>query len=123
MGVGYDNVEIAAAGALGIAICNIPDYGTEEVADTALCLTLGLFRGGLAGVARLAQGESFRGPDEIAKAIPYVKRVRGSTLGLVGLGRIGCAVALRAKSCGFDVAYFDPYREVRCFGRCHARRR
>jgi len=43
--------------------------------------------------------------------VPYVRRVRGSALGLVGLGRIGSAVALRAKACGFDVAFFDPERE------------
>ena len=111
MGVGYDNVEIKAAGALGIPVCNIPDYGTEEVADTALALTLGLYRGTLAGASLLAHGASFRGADAIAGAIPYIRRVRGSTLGLVGLGRIGSAMALRAKACGFDVAFFDPYRE------------
>ena len=93
-------------------MCNIPDYGTEEVADSTLALILGLYRGVLAGVALLDQGNSFRGPDAIALAIPYIRRVRGSTLGLVGLGRIGSAVALRAKACGFDVAFFDPHREV-----------
>ena len=142
MGVGYDNVDTSAAGTsnlllttggclllaavaghhspltthhpgrLGIAVCNIPDYGTEEVADSTLALILGLYRGVLAGVALLDQGNSFRGPDAIALAIPYIRRVRGSTLGLVGLGRIGSAVALRAKACGFDVAFFDPHREV-----------
>ena len=43
--------------------------------------------------------------------MPYVRRVRGSVLGLVGLGRIGSAVALRAKACGFEVAFYDPGRE------------
>ena len=111
MGVGYDNVDIAAAGQLGISVCNIPDYGTEEVADSALSLVLGLFRGSLAGTHLLAAGQVVRGADAIAAAVPYVRRVRGSTLGIVGLGRIGAAVALRAKACGFDVIFYDPYRE------------
>ncbi|KOO52925.1 c-terminal binding protein [Chrysochromulina tobinii] len=111
MGVGYDNVDIAAAGRLGISVCNIPDYGTEEVADSAIALTLGLFRGALAGTRLLHEYAEVRGADAIAAAVPYVRRVRGSVLGLIGLGRIGTAVALRAKACGFDVVFFDPYRE------------
>jgi C-terminal binding protein len=109
MGVGFDNVDTAAAGALGIPVSNIPDYGTEEVADSAFCMILGLFRGTLSGVERLGRGESMRGADAIAAAVPYIRRVRGSTLGLVGLGRIGSAVALRAKACGFEVVFYDPY--------------
>ena len=111
MGVGYDNVDIAAAGKLGISVCNVPDYGTEEVADSAIALTLGLFRGALAGTRLLHEGSEVRGADAIAAAVPYVRRVRGSVLGLIGLGRIGSAVACRAKACGFDVVFFDPYRE------------
>ena len=102
-------MDIAAAGALGIPVANIPDYGTEEVADSALALILGLFRGTLAGVERTARGEEIRGADAIATAVPYIRRVRGAVLGLVGLGRIGSAVALRAKACGFDVRFFDPH--------------
>ena len=110
MGVGYDNVDISAAGRLGIRVCNIPDYGTEEVADSAICLTLGLFRGALAGARLLNEpGVTVRGADAIAAAVPYVKRVRDSVLGLVGLGRIGTAVARRATACGFTVIFFDPY--------------
>lgn len=111
MGVGYDNIAVAAAGRLGIPVCNVPDYGTEEVADSAIALTLGLFRGSLAGARLLHAGEAVRGADAIAAAVPYVKRVRGATLGLVGLGRIGAATAVRAKACGFNVLFFDPYRE------------
>ena len=64
----------------------------------------------LAGLA-LDTGEAIRGADAISATVPYVRRVRGSVLGLVGLGRIGSAVALRAKACGFDVAFYDPARE------------
>ena len=111
MGVGYDNVDTDAAAAAGMPVCNIPDYGTEEVADTAMALILGLYRGVLAGAEKLAAGEAIRGADAISAAVPYVRRVRGSVLGLVGLGRIGSAVALRAKACGFEVAFYDPGRE------------
>jgi C-terminal binding protein len=111
MGVGYDNVDTDAAAKAGLPVCNIPDYGTEEVADTAMALILGLYRGVLAGAEKLTSGEAVRGADAIAAAVPYVRRVRGSVLGLVGLGRIGSAVALRAKACGFDVVFFDPGRE------------
>ena len=107
-----DNVDIAAAGDLGIPVCNIPDYGTEEVADTALALILGLFRGTLATSARLAAGDAVQGADAIAAcAGASVRRVRGATLGLVGLGRIGTATAVRAKAFGFDVVFYDPYRD------------
>ena len=82
MGVGYDNVDIAAAGDLGIPVCNIPDYGTEEVADTALALILGLFRGTLATSARLAAGDAVQGADAIAAcAGASVRRVRGGRRG------------------------------------------
>ena len=66
------------------------------------------------GTFRLAQevalGSRIKGPDAIAHACGgSVTRVRGSTLGLVGLGRIGGAVAVRAKTFGFDVVFYDPY--------------
>ena len=109
MGVGYDNVDVDAAAALGIAVCNVPDYGTEEVADSALALILGLYRGTLASSMAVAQGARIQGADGIAAAAGgTVRRVRGSRLGLVGLGRIGTAVAVRAKAFGFQVRYYDP---------------
>ena len=61
MGVGYDNVDIKAAGRLGIPVCNIPDYGTEEVADHALALILGLYRGTFSSIKRIEHGESIQG--------------------------------------------------------------
>ncbi|KAJ8348397.1 hypothetical protein SKAU_G00269860 [Synaphobranchus kaupii] len=87
IGSGYDNVDIKAAAELGIAVCNVPASSVEETADTALCLILNLsarWRGGAA-------------------------RIRGETLGIIGLGRAGQAVALRAKVFGFSVIFYDPY--------------
>ena len=73
MGVGYDNVDIKAAGQLGIPVCNIPDYGTEEVADHALSLILGLFRGTFSSMKRVEQGDRIQGkPYEIKILIAWL---------------------------------------------------
>ena len=61
MGVGYDNVNIQYAGKLGIPVVNIPDYGTEEVADHALSLILGLYRGTFSSMKRVDQGDRIQG--------------------------------------------------------------
>ncbi len=104
-GVGYDNVAGAAARRKGIAVCNVPDYGTEEVADSAIGLTLALTRGIAYLNSRLRDGQ---GPWTYTQVQP-VWRLRGRTFGIVGLGRIGSAAALRAKALGMDVLFYDPY--------------
>ena len=105
-GVGFDSVDIAAAAKAGIPVCNVPDYGTEEVADHALALTLALYR-------------QLFPLDAEAKKLGWkietsakMRRLRTQTFGIVGLGRIGTAAALRAKAFGFRVVYFDPYAPV-----------
>jgi len=111
MGVGYDNVDIKAAGELGIPVCNIPNYGTDEVADTALWGILSLYRQTAHLATSLSGGVAVeKGPAAIAEAAgPHCRRTRGRCLGIVGFGRIGTATALRAKACGFRVVFFDPY--------------
>lgn len=104
-GVGYDNVDREAARARGIAVVNVPDYGTEEVADSAIGMMLALTRGINLYNVRLQAG---RGPWSHSQAFP-LRRLRDSVLGIVGLGRIGTAAALRAKALGMQVAYYDPY--------------
>jgi C-terminal binding protein len=90
-------------------VCNIPDYGTEEVADSAISHILNMYRGTHTLCMKVANGETIQGADGISAACgPTVTRVRGTTLGLVGMGRIGTATALRAKAFGFDVVFFDP---------------
>jgi phosphoglycerate dehydrogenase-like enzyme len=102
-GVGYDNIDVAAAAAAGIAVANVPDYGTEEVADHAIALTLALIRQLKPLMADVAAGnwEWRTGLD--------CRRVRGRIFGIVGCGRIGTATALRAKALGFRVRFYDPY--------------
>jgi lactate dehydrogenase-like 2-hydroxyacid dehydrogenase len=107
VGVGFDNVDLVAARERNIAVCNVPDYGTEDVADHAMALMLALSRSiwayGLA-VREDADGWSW------FKAGRANARLRGLHLGLVGAGRIGTAVALRAKAFGLRVSFYDPYK-------------
>ena len=104
-GVGYDNIDIASAGKLGIPVCNVPDYGTEEVADSAMGMALSLARGAHFLNSRLRRGI---GEWNINQATP-IPRLRGKTFGIVGCGRIGSAVAVRAKAFGLNVVFYDPY--------------
>ncbi|MBI5394460.1 MAG: C-terminal binding protein [Verrucomicrobia bacterium] len=104
-GVGFDNVDGAAARRRGIPLCNIPDYGTEEVADTAIAMTLALARGVSLMNSRLRAGN---GPWSYQQTVPLA-RLRGRVFGIVGLGRIGGAAALRAKALGMEVVFYDPY--------------
>jgi len=105
-GVGFDSVDTAAAERAGIAVCNVPDYGTEEVADHAIALTLALCR----QLFPLdAEAKRLGWKIEVA---PKMRRLRMLTFGIIGLGRIGTATALRAKALGFRVVFFDPYVPV-----------
>jgi phosphoglycerate dehydrogenase-like enzyme len=102
-GVGYDNVDIRSAAENGIAVCNVPDYGTEEVADHALALILALIRQIKPLMADVATG------GWNARLTAQSRRIRGQVLGILGCGRIGTALALRAKALGFRLLFFDPY--------------
>jgi D-3-phosphoglycerate dehydrogenase/C-terminal binding protein len=105
-GVGIDNVDLEAARQRGIPVANVPDYGSEEVADTALAMLLALTRGVHLMNSRLRAGE---GAWSYTQAVP-LQRLRGRVLGIIGLGRIGTAVALRGRALGMDVIFYDPYK-------------
>lgn len=104
-GVGVDNVDHAAARKCGIPVTNVPDYGTDEVADSAIGLLLSLARGIHMLNSRLKRGQ---GAWSHLQAAP-IHRLQGRTLGIVGLGRIGTAAALRGKALGMRVLFHDPY--------------
>lgn len=101
-GVGYNNVDLEAARRHGVVVCNVPDYGTEEVADHAIMFLLAASRR-LIPCHNAIRGGSWQ--YDTAVGTP---RLRGKTLGLVGCGRIGSATALRAKAFGLDVVFYDP---------------
>ncbi|MDO4888732.1 MAG: C-terminal binding protein [Actinomycetaceae bacterium] len=101
-GVGVDTVDIPACTARGVAVLNVPDYGTEAVSDHALALILDLLR-------RVTQGDrNIRaGHYDFALATP-VFQSSGRRLGLVGLGAIGEALARKARGIGMAVVGCDP---------------
>jgi phosphoglycerate dehydrogenase-like enzyme len=104
--VGFDNIDLAAWGALGVPVCNVPDYGTMEVADHAIALMLALHKGIVFHTEALRADP--RGNWRPALN-PFGRRLSALTFGVVGLGRIGTAAALRAKAFGMRVVFFDPY--------------
>ncbi|XP_046454772.1 C-terminal-binding protein-like isoform X2 [Daphnia pulex] len=109
IGSGVDNIDAKAAGELGIAVCNVPDYGVEEVADSTLCLIRNLYRRTYWLANMVREGKKFTGPEHARKAAQGCDRIGDDTLGIVGLGRIGSAVGSRAKAFGFNVIFYDPY--------------
>jgi lactate dehydrogenase-like 2-hydroxyacid dehydrogenase len=101
-GVGLNTIDLKACAARGVAVCNVPDYGTHEVADHTIALMLALMRGTSAYHARL-RAEPLRGwhYDRVAP----VRRIFGSVMGIAGLGRIGTAVAERAVGFGMRIIH------------------
>jgi len=107
MGVGYDRVDRAACAARGIIVCNVPDYGTMEVAEHAVVTALALRRG-----LFLYHDTQRADPPAPWAFMPssLVRRSEVQTFGIIGMGRIGTAAALRARAFGFRVVFFDPYK-------------
>ena len=106
-GVGYDNVDYVFARSRGIYVANVPDYGTEEVADSAIGMMLALTRGINFYNVRMRET-----PDPwMYSTAGKLFRLRGRTFGILGLGRIGSATALRAKALGMNTIFYDPYTQ------------
>jgi len=100
--VGYDHVDVEAAAARGIWVTNVPDYCVEEMADSSLALLLSLLRG------IVVLDRSVRNGDWDHRAAGELRRIAGTRLGIVGLGRIGRALAVRARALGMEVWATDP---------------
>jgi lactate dehydrogenase-like 2-hydroxyacid dehydrogenase len=104
-GVGYDNVDVVEAERRGIVVTNTPDVLTDEVAD----LTLGLL---IATVRQIPRAEQHVRTDAWAKsAFPLTATLRGRSVGIVGLGRIGKAIARRIEGFGLPVSYHGRSRQ------------
>ena len=106
-GVGFDNVDHRLARELGIPVANVPDYGTEEVADSAIGMALALTRGIHFYNQRM---RSTPDPWMYHVASPLYRH-RNRVFGIVGLGRIGTATARRALAMGMDVRFYDPFKQ------------
>lgn len=107
-GIGVDNIDVKAATNRKIAVLNVPGYGTGEVADQAMALMLTLAR----KIYSLTNLTKLRGWSYARKNVIPVYRLKGKVLGIIGFGRIGQAVAERAKSFGFKILVFDPYQNL-----------
>jgi D-3-phosphoglycerate dehydrogenase / 2-oxoglutarate reductase len=103
-GVGVNNVDLDAATEHGVQVCNIPDYGTQEVADHALALMLSLTR-----KINLMNRSVKNGEWDYQKGIP-IYRHSEQTIGIIGLGRIGTEFARRVLALGCKVVVYDPNR-------------
>ncbi|MAO81938.1 MAG: dihydrofolate reductase [Nocardioides sp.] len=103
-GIGVDNVDVQAADAHGVRVCNVPDYGADTVADHAVACLLALLR-------RTNQAtQAIRRDGWLAAAdLGQIRGFRETTVGLLGLGRIGRAVAARLRAFGFEILAHDPY--------------
>jgi C-terminal binding protein len=128
IGVEFDNVDIKAAADLNIAVCNVVSYCVEEVADSTMSMILNLFRRThwladvvqqkLSTLKQVAQNPSSSAsllasigpntPEQTRESAQGCVRIRGQTLGLVGFGKVGVAVAQRAKAFGFNILFYDP---------------
>lgn len=103
--VGFDNIDLGLYGRAGIPVCNVPDYGTQDVADHAMAMMLSLMKGINRWDSRMRVS-----PTEWQQTDnPLALRLSVAKVGLVGLGRIGTAMALRCKAFGMDVSFYDPY--------------
>lgn len=100
-GVGYDTVDVEAATARGVAVSNVPDYGTEAVSDHAIGLALAVSR----GIVRLDRGIRAGSSDFVP--IKPLRLIGGRTFGLIGLGLIGSATARKARGLGYEVIAAD----------------
>ncbi len=106
-GNGFDNIDIEAAYAAGITVTNTPSVLTEDTADMAVMLMLALPRRLVEGAEVLPREGTWPG---WAPTWMLGRRLRGKALGIVGMGRIGSAVAARAKTFGLNIHYFSRNR-------------
>jgi D-3-phosphoglycerate dehydrogenase len=101
-GVGYDSLDVAAATERKVMVANVPDYCISDLAEHTLALLLAWWRR-IGELDRQVRTEGWGRP------VKPVYRLEGKTLGILGLGRMGQAVAVRAKGFGVKLIAFDPY--------------
>lgn len=100
-GVGYDAVDLPAAAARGVAVTNTPDVLTDDVADLAVAMWLGILREVERGIAHVRSGDWAKGGP------PLARKASGRKIGILGLGRIGRATADRLAAFRCEVHYYS----------------
>jgi len=112
-GVGYDGIDVAAAKERGIQVTHTPDVLTDDVADLAMGLILSIGR-------RIPQSDKFvRNGDWVSEPFTMTHKVTGTRLGVVGLGRIGQAIAKRAAAFDMTIAYTGRRAKTNAPFRCY----
>ena len=106
-GNGFDNIDVEAALAAGVTVTNTPSVLTEDTADMAMALMLALPRRLVEGTQMLVRDRAWAGWSPTSM---LGHRLRGKALGIVGMGRIGTAVAQRAKAFGLAIHYYSRNR-------------
>ncbi len=104
--VGVDNIDLQAAKERGIAVTNTPDVLTDDTADTALSLLLAVSRRICEGDMYVRVGKWLNGP------MPLGNSLKGKTAGIVGMGRIGQAIASRCEAFGMKIIYQGPRKKA-----------
>src|SRR3546814_929433 len=105
-GVGYDPIDIDCAKERKVVVTNTPDVLTDDVADIAMALMLAMMR-------RIPQGDAFvRQGRWLKDKLPLTDKLGGKIMGVVGLGRIGQAIARRAEPFGVEIRYFGPRKKA-----------
>ena len=106
-GVGFDNIDLEEIKRRGLVFCNTPDYGTDEVSDTALGMILNLTRGVMSYDS--FSRNYFDSWQE--NTITNIRRSCSLKLGVIGAGRIGTALIRKAREISFDISFYDPYKD------------
>ncbi|WP_026688478.1 2-hydroxyacid dehydrogenase [Alteribacter aurantiacus] len=117
MAVGYDNIDIEAATELGILVCNTPDILTDTTADLTFALLMSVAR-------RIPEGASYLAGGKWKEWAPFLlagSDVHHKTIGIVGMGRIGAAVAKRATGFDMNILYHNRSRNREAEGQTGAR--
>jgi len=105
-GVGYDGLDLPALSAKGVQACNTPDYGVDEVSDTAIAMIMAISR----GIVRYdSQCRNYR-ENWQENTMQQIRRGTELVVGVVGAGRIGGSVLVKSKALGFKTVLFDPYK-------------
>lgn len=105
-GVGYDTLDLELLASKNIYACNTPDYGVDEVSDTAIAMIMNIAR----GVSQYNSLAKHLSKDWQENVLQGIKRSNQYKLGVIGAGRIGGSVLIKAKSLRFQTCFYDPYK-------------
>jgi C-terminal binding protein len=104
-GVGYDNIDVNLLKRKGIVFCNNPDYGVDEVSDTALAMILNFSRK-ISSYNHIAKSLHHSWQEQTIKSI---LRSKDTKVGIIGAGRIGSSLILKLNSLNYQTMFYDPY--------------